>query len=65
MLTIAEFKLIVTNHVLSGLLDSFGNSFYLCIMGSVMLFNLKEAGERGIDRGTSYRSMYSDVMEFA
>ncbi|OCB91359.1 hypothetical protein A7U60_g1398 [Sanghuangporus baumii] len=47
LLNVMEFKLRVTNGLLSALLDTLGSPAFLCIFGSRMLFNLKEAGEKG------------------
>ena len=33
-----------------------GNPTFLCIVGSRMFFNLKEAGERGVNPGTNWSS---------
>ena len=41
-----------------------GNPSLLCILGSRMFFNLKEAGEAGINEGTnlgSHRSTISSI----
>ncbi|KAL5480257.1 hypothetical protein ACEPAI_1527 [Sanghuangporus weigelae] len=51
---------IITNRVifsspsLGAVLNSLGNPTFLSLLGSRMLFNLKEAGERGQNEGTSY-----------
>ena len=46
----------------------FGNSALLSILGSRMMFNLKEAGELGVNGGTNYRPSLSGTLsgpEFA
>ncbi|KAL5512043.1 hypothetical protein ACEPAH_5262 [Sanghuangporus vaninii] len=47
LLNVMEFKLRVSNGLLSALLDTLGSPAFLCVFGSRMLFNLKEAGEKG------------------
>ncbi|KAL5512054.1 hypothetical protein ACEPAH_5273 [Sanghuangporus vaninii] len=46
-LNVLEFKLRVSNGLLSALLDTLGSPAFLCIFGSRMLMNLKEAAEKG------------------
>ena len=55
------------NVFLADVFDGLGNRTFLCILGSRMLFNLKEAGERGQNEGTSYNASSRTVseMEFA
>ena len=55
------------NEFLSDVFSGLGNRAFLCILGSRMLFNLKEAGERGQNEGTSYNASSRTVsdMEFA
>ncbi|KAL5524847.1 hypothetical protein ACEPAF_9993 [Sanghuangporus sanghuang] len=64
---IMEFKLQFSNLFLSNLFNALGNPAFLSVLGSRMLINLKEAGERGQNQGTSYRMSSSTVseMEFA
>ena len=45
-------------------LQQLGNPFYLSILGSRMLFNLKEAGEMGVNEGTNYRVPTMSNIEF-
>ncbi|KAL5490705.1 hypothetical protein ACEPAI_5539 [Sanghuangporus weigelae] len=45
-LNVLEFKLRVSNGLLSALLDTLGSPAFLCIFGSRMLLNLKEAAEK-------------------
>lgn len=60
-----QYKLYVSNDFLAILLELLGSPSFLCILGSNMLFNLKEAGERGLNEGTSYRVKSVSAMEFA
>ncbi|OCB87158.1 hypothetical protein A7U60_g5672 [Sanghuangporus baumii] len=53
---IAEYRLRTTNLLLTNVLNSLGNPSFLCVLGSRMLVNLKEAAERGQNEGTSYRA---------
>ena len=41
-----------------------GHPSLLCILGSRMFFNLKEAGKQGLNEGTSYRPRTVSNMEF-
>lgn len=61
-----EFKLTASNAFLSNLFLTIGSPSILCVLGSNMLFNLKEAGERGLNQGTSYRasSRTVSIIEF-
>ncbi|OCB87144.1 hypothetical protein A7U60_g5658 [Sanghuangporus baumii] len=40
---------------LSDVFVQLGNATFLCLLGSRMLYNLKDAGERGQNEGTSFR----------
>ena len=64
---IMDFRLQIPNALVTHVLDALGNPAFLCILGSRMLFNLKEAGERGQNEGTSYDATLRTVseMEFA
>lgn len=42
---------VMTQNVIAAL----GSSSFLSVLGSYMLLNLKEAGEKGLNEGTSYR----------
>ena len=61
------FELQTSNNFLAIILQHLGNPSFLCVLGSRMLFNLKEAGERGQNEGTSYNATSRTVsgMEFA
>lgn len=43
------------------IIDLLGNPTFLCILGSRMLFNLKEAGKLGVNEGTNYRESISAI----
>lgn len=55
ILNIIEFEVNVTNFFVANILDSLGRPSVLCLLGSRMLFNLKDAGERGVNEGTNYK----------
>lgn len=59
-----QLKLEVSNQILAVFLEALGNPSFLCILGSHMLFNLKDAGERGVNEGTSYRRSSISEIEF-
>ncbi|KAL5524826.1 hypothetical protein ACEPAF_9972 [Sanghuangporus sanghuang] len=67
MLNILEFRLIISSAFVSNVLSSLGHPALLTTLGSRMLFNLKEAGERGQNEGTNYRTPTSTIsdMDFA
>ncbi|KAH8108367.1 hypothetical protein DFH11DRAFT_1711036 [Phellopilus nigrolimitatus] len=46
-------------------LNAIGSASLLCILGSWLLVHLKEAGEKGINGGTSYRPASMSDLEFA
>ncbi|KAL5512042.1 hypothetical protein ACEPAH_5261 [Sanghuangporus vaninii] len=56
LLNVMEFKLRVSNGLLSALLDTLGSPAFLCILGSRMLFNLKEAAEKGVNGDTTLKT---------
>ncbi|KAH8109979.1 hypothetical protein DFH11DRAFT_1515033 [Phellopilus nigrolimitatus] len=58
-------QLSISNVLLSYLLDALGNPSLLCVLGSHLLTNLKEAGERGANGGTSYRMKTTSSIEFS
>ena len=64
---ILQFRLSISNPFLAIVLERLGSPAFLCVLGSRMLFNLKEAGERGQNEGTSYNATSRTVsgMEFA
>lgn len=64
MLNILEYKKELPDTSVVSLLESLGSTSFLCALGSNMLFNLKEAGERGLNQDTSYRVKPVSAMEF-
>ena len=46
------------------IMETFGNPTLLCILGSRMFFNLKEAAEHGVNIGTNWSSYPDSVMQF-
>ncbi|EJD06090.1 uncharacterized protein FOMMEDRAFT_153453 [Fomitiporia mediterranea MF3/22] len=53
---IVQIKVSGTSPLVSYFLDVAGNPALLCVLGSHLLINLKEAGELGVNGGTNYRS---------
>ena len=53
MFNIIEYR--VSSDFVSNVLTALGNPSLLTILGSRMLFNLKEAGELGVNEGTNVR----------
>ncbi|EJC99847.1 uncharacterized protein FOMMEDRAFT_170378 [Fomitiporia mediterranea MF3/22] len=53
------------NPVVGLVLSELGSPILLCILGSRLLFNLKEAGERGQNMGTSYKVPTLSDIEFS
>ena len=49
---------------LTNILQLAGNPSFLSILGSRMLFNLKDAGKRGVNEGTNYRSKTVSDIQF-
>ena len=58
-----SLKVSVENDFLSNVLVSIGNPSFLCIIGSRLLINLKEAVESSLDEGTNYRSSLRSVSD--
>ena len=50
---IVGHKFALSNPFLNSLSGLFGNPSWLSVLGSRLLFNLKEAGEQGRNQGTS------------
>ncbi|EJD00607.1 uncharacterized protein FOMMEDRAFT_159364 [Fomitiporia mediterranea MF3/22] len=48
----------------SALINAASSPTLLCVLGSHLLINLKEAGERGVNEGTDYRSRTVSNFEF-
>ncbi|PAV16747.1 hypothetical protein PNOK_0836700 [Pyrrhoderma noxium] len=51
--------------ILDVILVGLGNPTFLSVLGSRLLFNLKEAGEYGVNIGTNYRSNTLSQLQFA
>ncbi|KAH8108371.1 hypothetical protein DFH11DRAFT_1109847 [Phellopilus nigrolimitatus] len=62
---IISFHLATFNLLHDNLFDTIGGATLLCVLGSRLLVNLKEAGERGVNGGTSYRASTMSNMEFS
>ena len=58
-------QIFVANQFVANLLGAAGSPILLCILGSHLLINLKEAGELGVNKGTNYRSRTISDVEFA
>ncbi|KAL5500904.1 hypothetical protein ACEPAH_9291 [Sanghuangporus vaninii] len=63
VLNIISFKVDISNEFASTVLGALGNPSCLSLLGSRMLFRLKEAGERGQNEGTSYTMPSETVSE--
>ncbi|KAL5500826.1 hypothetical protein ACEPAH_9213 [Sanghuangporus vaninii] len=63
VLNILQFKLRFSNLFWANTLNALGSPSCLCVVGSRMLINLKEAGERGQNEGTSYRITSNEMSE--
>ena len=50
--------------VVSNLLTGFGSPTLLCVAGSHMFFNLKEAAEHGVNIGTNWSSYSHSAIHF-
>ena len=62
-MNIVKFRIRVSSIFVSDILNVLGNPALLTILGSRMLFNLKEVGERGQNEGTSYRTSTSAMSD--
>ncbi|KAH8101666.1 hypothetical protein DFH11DRAFT_1553183 [Phellopilus nigrolimitatus] len=62
---IMESQLFITNVLLVDLLGILGSPSLLCVLGSHLVFHLKEAGERGANGGTSYKMKTTSNIEFS
>ena len=61
---ILEDEYTVSSLVLSIVFGALGSATYLCVLGSRMLFNLKEAAEHGVNVGTNWSSHWQTTMRF-
>ncbi|KAL5518327.1 hypothetical protein ACEPAH_9 [Sanghuangporus vaninii] len=64
VLNIPQFKINVTNNILAGILSTLGCPSLLCVVGSHMLFNLKEAGNRDLTESSTYSTESSGTIEY-
>ncbi|KAH8112208.1 hypothetical protein DFH11DRAFT_513148 [Phellopilus nigrolimitatus] len=65
VMEIVSDQLEVSNVVLDNLLSTLGRPSLLCLLGSHLLVHLKEAGEWGVNEGTSYRMTTMSNIEFS
>ncbi|EJD03353.1 uncharacterized protein FOMMEDRAFT_156759 [Fomitiporia mediterranea MF3/22] len=64
-LNIVEITIFVSNTFASNLLAAAGSPALLCLLGGYLLINLKEAGQLGVNGGTTDRSKVISDIEFA
>ncbi|OCB91809.1 hypothetical protein A7U60_g922 [Sanghuangporus baumii] len=64
VLNILQFKIHVTNNILAGILSTLGCPSLLCVVGSHMLFNLKEAGNRDLIENSTYSAESGGTIEY-
>ena len=64
VLNILQFKIHITNNILAGIVSTVGSPSLLCILGSRMLFNLKEAGETMEDEANLHTEKSMGSIEF-
>ena len=50
--------------VVTVLLSALGSPTFLCVLGSRMFFNLKEAAEHGVNVGTNWSSYSRSAIRF-
>jgi hypothetical protein len=48
----------------ANVLSTLGSQTFLCMLGTRMFFNLKEAAEHGVNEGTNYQSHTVTSMQF-
>ena len=63
MMNILDIRL-VDNVIVSNILATLGQPTFLCILGSRMFFNLKEAAEHGVNVGTNWGSYSHSAIHF-
>lgn len=56
--------LYLPNPAIATIINLVGSPTFVCVLGCRMLVHLKEAGEIGVNEGTSYRSDQISTMEF-
>ncbi|EJC99034.1 uncharacterized protein FOMMEDRAFT_170790 [Fomitiporia mediterranea MF3/22] len=54
-MNVIEYKIYLANNFWASVLINLGSASWLSVLGSRLLFNLKEAGENGLNEGMSYR----------
>lgn len=54
-----------SNQYLPSILNGLGSPTLQCVLGSRLFFNLKEAGERGVNEGTNWGSHTVVSMDFS
>ncbi|EJD00596.1 uncharacterized protein FOMMEDRAFT_159344 [Fomitiporia mediterranea MF3/22] len=64
-ITAFQIRIIISSPFVANLLTAAGNPTLLCVLGSHLLINLKEAGEMGVNEGTNYRSRTVSNISFA
>ncbi|KAH8109722.1 hypothetical protein DFH11DRAFT_1709505 [Phellopilus nigrolimitatus] len=65
IIEITANQLYIPNPLLANFLNVLGSPSLLCVLGSHLLVHLKEAGERGVNGGTSYRMQTMSDIEFS
>ncbi|KAH8111738.1 hypothetical protein DFH11DRAFT_1611591 [Phellopilus nigrolimitatus] len=65
IINIISDQLQISNDFLAGIIGISGSPSFLCVVGSRLLVHLKEAGERGLNGGTSYRMGTITSIEFS
>ncbi|PAV19288.1 hypothetical protein PNOK_0422100 [Pyrrhoderma noxium] len=61
---IMQNMLYLPNPAIATIINLVGSPTFVCVLGCRMLVHLKEAGEIGVNEGTSYRSDQISTMEF-
>ena len=49
----------------SAVFEALGSPIFLCVLGSRITFNLREAADHGINRGTNWSSYTHSTIQFA
>ena len=57
-------RLNVNNSLVANMILTLGSPTFLCILGSRMFFNLKEAAEHGVNVGTNWSSYSHSAIRF-
>ena len=63
MLNVVEFRFIASPTI-GIILANLGNPILLCMLGSHLFFNLREAAERGVNVGTNWSSYSHSAIYF-